>query len=144
MPFIVRWPGHVAPGTSDALVSQVDLLASFAAFAGQKLSPADAPDSVDLMDALLGKTRTGRDHLVEQAGALALRQGSWKYIAAGSGPRLSQSTNTELGNDAAGQLYDLATDPGEERNRISEQPVRAKQMSARLEQIRAAGRSRAE
>ena len=46
VPFIVRWPGHVAPGTSDALVSQVDLLASFAALAGQKLSPADAPDSV--------------------------------------------------------------------------------------------------
>jgi arylsulfatase A-like enzyme len=144
VPFIVRWPGHVTPGTSDALVSQVDLLASFAAFAGQKLSPADAPDSVDLMDAFLGRTRTGRDHLVEQAGVLALRQGSWKYIAPGSGPRLERSTNTELGNDAAGQLYDLATDPGEERNRISEHPVRAKQMRALLGQIKTAGRSRAE
>ena len=96
------------------------------------------------MDAFLGRTRTGRDHLVEQAGVLALRQGSWKYVAPGSGPRLSQSTNTELGNDPAGQLYDLATDPGEERNRVSEHPARAKQMSALLEQIQSAGRSRAE
>jgi arylsulfatase A-like enzyme len=28
---IVRWPGHVKRGVSDAMVSQVDLLASLAA-----------------------------------------------------------------------------------------------------------------
>ena len=34
VPFIVRWPGEVKPGVSDAPVSQVDLLASFAAMTG--------------------------------------------------------------------------------------------------------------
>jgi arylsulfatase A-like enzyme len=36
IPFIVRWPGHVQPGVSDALVDQVDLAASLAALTGQK------------------------------------------------------------------------------------------------------------
>ena len=31
VPFVVRWPAKMKPGTSDALMSQMDLLASFAA-----------------------------------------------------------------------------------------------------------------
>jgi arylsulfatase A-like enzyme len=34
VPFVVRWPAKVKPGTSDALVSQMDLLASCAALTG--------------------------------------------------------------------------------------------------------------
>ena len=34
VPFVVRWPARVKPGVSDALISQVDLLASFAALVG--------------------------------------------------------------------------------------------------------------
>src|SRR5215467_6884583 len=41
VPFLVRWPGTVSPGVSDAMVSQVDLLASFASLTAQKL-PAEA------------------------------------------------------------------------------------------------------
>ena len=37
VPFIVSWPGNVETGESDALVSQVDFLASFAALAGVSL-----------------------------------------------------------------------------------------------------------
>ena len=36
VPFMVSWKGHIKPGISDALVSQMDLLASFAEFTGQK------------------------------------------------------------------------------------------------------------
>ena len=61
VPFIVRWPGRVKPGTSDALVSQVDFLASFAALLKRPLAGADAPpDSVDTLAAFLGTSRTGR------------------------------------------------------------------------------------
>jgi arylsulfatase A-like enzyme len=144
VPFILRWRGGVKPGTSDALVSQVDLMASFAALTGQKLEPGDAPDSVDLMDALLGRTARGRENLVEQAGVLSLREGSWKYISPGDGPRRSAETNTELGNDPAGQLYDLAADPGETRNVAAANPERARAMAALLERIREGGRSRKE
>ncbi len=142
VPFIVRWPARIRPGVSDALVSQVDLLASFAALTGQQLPQAAAPDSVDLLPALLGKSATGRAELVEQAGALSLREGQWKYIEPGKGPKMSVPTNTELGNDPAGQLYRLDRDPGETLNLVAGEAARATRMQSRLEQIRRQGRSR--
>ncbi|MDQ3252694.1 MAG: sulfatase-like hydrolase/transferase, partial [Acidobacteriota bacterium] len=80
VPFVVRWPGQVERGVSDALVSQIDFPASFASLLGQKLTETDAPDSFDVIPALVGETKTGRAHLVEQASTLSLRQGQWKYI----------------------------------------------------------------
>jgi arylsulfatase A-like enzyme len=142
VPFIVRWPARVRPGTSDALLSQVDLPATFAALAGVELAPTDAPDSHDLLPALLGRSATGRDHLVEHAGTLALVRGDWKYIRPGKGQKISQNTNTELGNDPAPQLYNLKADPGERRNVAGEQPDVVGELSARLEKIRQEGRSR--
>ena len=34
VPFVVRWPARVKPGTSKALLSQVDFVATFAALVG--------------------------------------------------------------------------------------------------------------
>ncbi len=144
VPFIVRFPGRIKRGVSDALVSQIDLLASFASFTGQKLGETDAPDSFDVMAALLGKSKTGRQHLVEQAGALSLRQGKWKYIEPNRGPKMSVPTNTELGNDPNPQLYDLSRDLGEKENVAARQPDRVKAMAALLEQIKQESRSRPE
>jgi len=142
VPFIVRWPGRIKPGLSEALISQVDLLASLAALTGRGLGPADAPDSFDVSRALLGKDRVGRDHLVEQAGALSLIEGSWKYIEPSSGPAFERNTAIELGNDPAPQLYDLAADIGETRNLAAERPEIVRALAARLEKIRRDGRSR--
>jgi arylsulfatase A-like enzyme len=142
VPFIVRWPGQVKRGVSAALVSQVDFLASFASLVKQPLADADAPDSHNVVNALLGKSKTGRTHLVEQASALALRVGQWKYIEPSRGPKINANTNTEMGNDSAEQLYDLATDLGETRNVATQHPARVKEMSALLQKIRQQGRSR--
>ncbi len=142
VPFIVRWPKQVEPGVSNALVSQVDLLASFASFTGQTLTPADAPDSFDVMAALLGHTRAGREHLVQQATVLSLREGTWKYIEPGSGPKMNVNTNTEMGNDPDGQLYDLGRDLGERDNLALKLPEKMREMAMRLATIRASGRSR--
>ena len=81
--FIVRWPRHVKAGVSDALVSQVDFLSSFAALTGQRLANVDAPDSYDILDALLGQSRIGRDQLVEHAGTLSLIKGRVEVHRAG-------------------------------------------------------------
>jgi len=136
VPFIVRWPSQVRRGTSAALVSQIDLLASLASFTGQKLAAGDAPDSVDTMAALLGKSKSGRKHLVLQAGSLSLREGNWKYIEPGRGARMSVQTNTELGNDPAPQLYDLSRDLSEKENLAAREPDRVANMSALLNQIK--------
>jgi arylsulfatase A-like enzyme len=136
VPWIIRWPNHVARGASPALVCQVDLLASFASLVGRQLSPADAPDSVDVLAALLGRSKTGRSELVEEAGGLALRQGTWKYIQPNNRAKFNPDTRTELGNDNVPQLYDLSADPGERRNLAAEQPDRVKAMEGSLAAIR--------
>jgi arylsulfatase A-like enzyme len=135
VPFLVRWPARVKPGVSDALISQVDLIASFRALVNRPLTDTRAPDSENMLPALLGASRTGRTMLVEQAGALSLRQGSWKYIAPSKGPKTNQ-TNTELGNDPEPQLYDLATDVRERTNLAVSRPDQVKEMAAMLEKIR--------
>lgn len=136
VPTIVRWPSRVKPGVSDALVSQVDLFRSLAALTRQTLPAGEAPDSLDQLAAWLGEDRTGRDHVVEHAGRLALREGRWKYIEPSQGQRRSVNTNTELANDPAPQLYDLETDLGETKNLAAAQPDRVTSMAARLAKIR--------
>jgi len=136
VPFVVRWPGRVKPGTSDALISQVDFLASFAALARQHIAPGDAPDSLDTMAALLGTSRIGRTELIEQAGGQALRAGQWKYIEPSKRPKMNLETNTELGNDSVPQLYDLATDPGERENVAAKHPDKIAELQERLRVIR--------
>ena len=136
VPFVVRWPQRVKPGVSDALVSQVDFLASFAALTGQPLPGPRARDTQDTLSAFLGTSRTGRRELVEQAGGQALRVDQWKYMEASKRPKVNANTNTELGNDTVPQLYDLSTDPGERQNLAEKYPERVKEMAERLERIR--------
>ena len=119
VPFVVRWPGRVRPGTSKALVSQVDLVASLAALAGVD---AKVPDGRNQLPALLGDDPVGRETLVEQGNGLAARRGKWKFIPASNGPGKNAPTNTELGNDPSPQLYDLDADPGETRNVADDHP----------------------
>jgi arylsulfatase A-like enzyme len=139
VPAIARWPGSIKPDTvSAALISQVDFLASFAGLTEQK-APASAPDSVDAMGALLGRSKTARRSLVEHAGTLALVEAEWKFIEPGKGPRVNQNTKTELGNDPAPQLYNLTKDPAEKNNLAAQYPERVKAMTSKLERIKAGG-----
>ena len=142
VPFIVRWPARVKPGVSRALVSQVDLIASLGTLTGQRLGNSEAPDSLDVLPALLGQSQQGREHIVEHAGGLALRVDHWKYIEPRQGPRQSATTNIELGNDPEPQLYDLSKDAGETQNLAAQHPERVKNMEALLQKIRQDGRSR--
>lgn len=143
VPFIVRWPGRVkSASTSDALVCQIDFLASFAALTGQSLPDNAGPDSLNTLPALLGETAVGRDHLIEHAGTLALRVGNWKLIESNKGPAVSQNVNIEVGNAPRPQLYDLSTDIGEVKNVADQNVDRGAAMLARLKQLKDAGRSR--
>jgi arylsulfatase A-like enzyme len=135
VPLIIRWPQHIKPGVSDALVSHIDFLASFAVLTGQQLAAGDAPDSRNVLPALLGQSQTGRDQFVEHANLLALRDGAWKYIEPSPGPKRNAATNTELGNDPVGQLYDLAGDLGETNDLLPAQPDRSRKL---LEELKAA------
>ncbi|MFB3902398.1 MAG: arylsulfatase [Acidobacteriota bacterium] len=142
VPFIVRWPGHVRPGESDALVSQIDFLSSFASLSGQRLDEADGPDSFNVLPALLGQSEKGREHLVEHARALSLISGEWKYIEPGNGPKYHAKTNTEMGCDTVPQLYHLRADLGEKNNVADKHPDKVRIFAELLDKIRRQGGSR--
>lgn len=139
MPFVVRWPGHVKPGVSDAVVSQVDFCASFAALTGQKLGPDDAPDSFNVLPALLGESPIGREHVLQYSGRVAIRQGQWKFIP-GTETTSSKKAKARRGlpEDA---LYDLTRDSAESNNVAAEHPDVVAKLSRELEQLRERGRS---
>jgi arylsulfatase A-like enzyme len=143
VPLIVRWPGRVkAEALSDALICQIDFMASLASLTGQKLAHNDALDSFDVLSALLGEAPLGRDHLVEHAGVLSLIKGDWKYIEPGRGPRINRNVNIELGNDPKPQLYNLKSDIGERHNLAPEHPELVRELAALLKKIRDDGRTR--
>ena len=142
VPFIVRWPGHIEPSESAALVSQVDASATLAALAGVELGDAEAPDSLDQRAAWFGSDRAGRDHIVQHARTLSLRVGDLKYLRPRKGPRRNRAVNIELGNDVAEQLYDLAEDPGERNNLASSRTADVTQLSNQLQPLQDAGRTR--
>lgn len=138
VPLLVHWPGRVKPGVSDALISQVDFAASLSSLAGVNWPANEGPDSQNVLSALLGDSPAGRDHVVEHARILALRQGQWKYIEPSPGPARAANTNVELGNNPAGQLYDLGEDSGEQVNLSAKHPDKLKALSDALGQIRQA------
>lgn len=137
VPFIIRWPARITPGESDAILSHVDFYASFAALAGQKLPERAAPDSLDVLEALLGESEQGRHELVVEGtkAKTVLRQENWVFIGPHPGPEINKNTNTETGNSPEPQLYDLAEDLGQIRNLALEHGKMTKQMAARLNEI---------
>lgn len=123
-------------GVSNALVSQVDLLASFAALTGQKFDATTAPDTKDYLSAFLGKDKKGRDYLIEHAGTFSFIKGDWKYIEPSKGQKMSVQTNTELGNDPQPQLYNLAKDIGEKNNLAEANPEKLKELQVELQEVK--------
>ncbi len=137
VPTIVYWPSKVKPGVSDAMVSQVDFFASFAKLTGQKLKADAAPDSYNMLPALLGKSMTGRKTMLEEAFTLGLRNGSWKYIepqTKGTPPWLKDK-KVETALATKPQLFDLKNDVSEEHNVIDKYPDEAKKMKKILNDI---------
>ena len=134
VPFIVRWPGNVAPGTRcDALVQQTDILATLAGILKTKLPASAGEDSVSLMPLLRGGTEAVREFAISHAssGLPALRRGSWKIIFGQKGGGFAGAPGVEK----TGQLYDLATDPGETQDLWPEKPELVAELTATMERL---------
>jgi arylsulfatase A-like enzyme len=156
LPLVVSWPGHVKTGASNALIGQVDLLASFAALVHQTVPAGQAEDSMNVLPALLGKSPAGRQTLVEEAMVLAIREGKWKLIdrsqRPGAHPRPARNPRVKGDPDPALnqeppyptaelELYDLSTDPFETRNLASKYPEVVVRLRTKLSALRTEGHS---
>ena len=133
MPFIVRWPGVVKPGTvCGQLVHQADLIATVADVLSTKLPDNAGEDSFSVLPLLKGGDKPVREHAVSCAssGVPGLRRGPWKLIL---GPDPKAKTGV--------QLYNLDTDIGETTNLASEKPELVAEMSVLMEKLITDGRS---
>lgn len=144
VPFLVRWPGKTPAGTvSGELVELTDLFATAAAIVGADLPDGVAPDSYNLLPALLGEKpeKSVREFSVHHSltGVFAIRQGNWKLVPhhRGSGG-FSQPKVLDPSREGGpkGQLYDLGEDPAETRNLYEMEPEVVRRLEARLEEIR--------
>ncbi len=138
VPCILRWKGTVKPAVSDAMVSQIDWMSSFAQLLNVTLPTGAGPDSEKQLDAWLGKDKAGREYVIEQNvnNNLSIRTRDWKYIAPGKGAARYTAANIELGNSQEPQLYRLSDDEEEKVNRASEYPQVLLNLQLRLEQVK--------
>jgi arylsulfatase A len=153
VPFIVRWPGRAPEGAvSDALISQVDLFATLAAAAGIDVPAGAAHDSHNLLPVWTSNAPSPRRAIVHNTvdGAYAVREGKWVLVAAKSGshnpmpawfPQWAK-TNGYAENEHPGELYDLGRDLAQKRNLYGELPEKVRELTRRMDEIRARGQVR--
>jgi len=138
IPFMIRWTNKIKPGVSAALISQHDLLASFASLIGQDITNiGKSTDSLDLIDTLLGKSEQGRTSLVLQAlgGKTAYREDDWLFIPPYWGDETLAKEGIETGLCSCYQLYDIENDPSQQLNLAKKHPEKAKKMYKKYQGI---------
>ena len=134
VPFMTYWKGTINPAVSDALVCQIDLLASIAKLVGTKES---STDSQDFSNVFLGRSNKGRSNLIiEATSRTALRDGDWLMIPPYEGPSSNTEVNIELGNSTEYQLYNLKNDISQQNNLAKENPKKLKQCFKKFLKLR--------
>ena len=137
VPMLISWPGTIQPKSSEAMVCQMDFIASFSKYMNSKTVEENNWDSEDMMDVLLGKTDKGRAVLVEQGiHSMAIIKDSWKYIEPNNGPEKDVLVNIELGNSKQPQLYNLKKDKGETENLANKYPQLVIELAELLSQVK--------
>jgi arylsulfatase A len=148
VPFIVRWPGHIEPGSRSAqTITLADIMATCAEVVGHPLPDNAAEDSVSLLSTLRGEVPAKPLHEIavhhSVSGHFAVRKGKWKLLLCrGSGgwspPRENVAAQQNL---PPVQLYDLHHDPKETINLQAEYPEIVEQLTADLRGVIEQGRS---
>ena len=165
VPFLVRWPGTVEPGSRcHGLVGLNDMAATFAEIVGIELESDQAPDSISILPLLTSPGLSSpRTSLVMQSPlAFAIRHQQWKLaLTPGSGSRGiwgtlpvpekawgdalrsfgSPPSTADLRKAPFVQLYDLDADVRETKNLAASHPEVAAQLAELLDKTIRNGRS---
>ncbi|MEZ6138548.1 MAG: arylsulfatase [Pirellulaceae bacterium] len=146
VPFVVRWPNVVPPGsTTNQLVSFVDVLATLAAVTDASTAPNMVHDSIDFSP-VLGVDMTARQgHAAQLRNSLALQSGggfmtfryeNWKLIEGLGSGGFSQPKKLEpQAGEPSVQLYNLHDDPAETTNLAQQFPERVSQLKTMLSRV---------
>jgi arylsulfatase A-like enzyme len=147
IPFIARWPGRVAAGsTCRDTICLVDLMATAADITDFDVPDNAGEDSVSFLPALLAETpRAGREAVVHHSanGSFAIRQGKWKLIFCPDSGGWSKPTPKDAKNMDLPpiQLYDLEADIAEKNNVYAEHRDVVKRLTKLMKKYIRNGRS---
>jgi arylsulfatase A-like enzyme len=114
VPFIARWPGKIAPGTSNYVGGFQDMMPTLAEFAGVSGSVPSPIDGLSIVPTLTGQPDKQKPHdylywtFYERGGGQATRVGPWKAI--------QQPIQSPV------RLYNLSNDLGEKHDVAGEHP----------------------
>jgi len=148
MPCLMRWPGHIPPGTvCREPAMTIDLLPTLA-----RLAAADLPrlkiDGLDIWPLLSNQPGAKSPHQAYffywNNELQAIRSGRWKlhlphnYITLGEKPGGKEGRPAKYDQAKTPlALYDLEKDPGESKNLAGDQPEIVSRLKQSAEQIRA-------
>jgi arylsulfatase A-like enzyme len=141
VPFIVRWPGKIRPGTvSDHVSGFQDFLPTAAELAGVP-SPAEC-DGISIVPTLLGNPSQQKQHpylpwfFDEAGGKRAILQWPWKLIHLNTKPKgtASNPKNPGVRDALRVRLFNLETDPAESADLASEHPEKVRELEGLLKQ----------
>jgi arylsulfatase A-like enzyme len=125
VPFLARWPGTIAPGTSKFIGGFQDLLPTVAELAGAAANVPPDCDGISLVPTLRGQSAQQRQHdylywlFYERGAGQAIRSGPWKGV--------QQPFHTPL------RLYHLDRDIGEELDVASQHPEVVARLQAAMQ-----------
>ena len=135
VPLIMRWPGVIAAGRTDATpVTTVDFVPTFLELTGRPAPRPTVLDGVSLVPLLKGGPAPARPaifwhyphyHTEGLGPSGAIRAGDWKLI------EYFETTLTGQGRDL--ELFNLRDDPAEARNLAKAEPTRAAALQAQLQ-----------
>lgn len=142
VPFFVKWPGVVKPGSqSDFPTTLTNLMATVAELTGSKLTDNSGEDSQSILPVLLNDQSKLKPAIPivhhSSKGFFAIRKGGWKLIEKrGSGGFSVPAIVEPKAGEPVGQLYNLNEDPSETTNLYDEKPEVVNELLRELEAIR--------
>ena len=151
VPFIVKYPGVTMAGTvNDALVSQIDIMATLASVVGYDLPDKNAAeDSHDLLPLLKGQVKSIRTSHIHNTfdHTWAFREGDWVLVTGKSGHHSRVTKEWLKKHDypktesKQSRLFNLREDIGQRNDLAAKHPEKVKAMEASLARIREQGYS---
>lgn len=145
IPFIVRWPGQIAPSSCcDETVCLCDMMATFADILGYSLREDEGEDSISNLPLWKGSHEPVREATVHSSanGMFAIRKGKWKLeMCPGSGGMGMGMIEPDTEDLPPIQLYDMEADISETTNVYREHPDTVADLTALLTKYVFSGRS---
>lgn len=120
-PCFVRWPKHIKPGTKiPQIAGAIDLLPTLADMAGIQVVGDKPLDGVSVKPLLLGAARDWPDRMIfsHWRGRVSVRTQRYRL-------------------DSKGKLYDMAADPGQNRDVAKDHPDVTRRLSQAVKEWRA-------